>query len=456
VPLRRLSRPKKNGKPRPLSIPAQMERGKQALWLQALEALAETRANPNSSGFRPQRRGAAAIDQCCTARRQKATATWSVAGDSQGVFDHSRVTWLATPSPMHTRVLSKGLKSGVGDRGTLYPTTTGVPQGAILSPVMSNLVWEGLAPVGRSPPRFHRRYNLNYVRWAEDFLVTATSRQVLAAIVRPRRNALLAERGVGRSADKTLITPVAKGVDFLGQTLRKHDRRTGPPAKRQSKPGPASCQALKTQVRTLGQQTAGATPAALIARLTPMLRGWANYQRYPLCSQIFFHLDSFVGRRLFRWAKRRHPHKTGRWITDRYFPHKPGESWRLTEPATGKQALRVGQRSKPARSRKIKGEANPFAPDWEGYFQVRDQHMALATSSPCRAQILHQQPGRCLGCGQLIQVAEESDRHPRAGAHQNNRLANLALLHSTCHPQVHYAPESPTPSSRLSRDVGPA
>jgi RNA-directed DNA polymerase len=318
------------------------------------------------------------------------------------------------------------------------------------------MVGDGREHVVRSHARFQRRSNINYVRWADDFLVTATSRQGLAEVVLPRLNAFLAERGVWLSAEKTLITPVAKGFDFLGQTLRQHERRNGHPAKLQIKPSPASCQALKAQVRTLGKQTAGAPPAALIERLNPILRGWANYPRYPLCSQTFFQLDGFGWRRLFRWAKRRHSDKTGRWITARYFPHNPGESWRFTDPAPGKQVLRVGQSIKPERYLKVKGEANPFDPDWEGYCQVRDQQMALRPSSPFRAKILKQQPGRCLGCWQIIQVEEEVDLPHRDGTHQNNRLANLALLHATCHHQVHYAPENSTPSSRLSQDVGHA
>ena len=157
----------------------------------------------------------------------------------------------------------------------------------------------------------------------------------------PRINAFLAERGVRLSAEKTIITPLAEGFDFLGQTLRKHEGHNGRPAKLQIKPSTASFQALKTKVRTLCQQAAGTTPETLIERLNPVLRGWANYHRYTICGQTFFRLDSFAWRRLFRWAKLRHPDKTGRWLAERYFPHKPGESWRFTDPATGTQVLRL-------------------------------------------------------------------------------------------------------------------
>src|ERR671925_357618 len=143
-------------------------------------------------------------------------------------------------------------------------------------------------------------------------------------------------------------------------------------------------------------------------------RGWANYHRHVICSETFARLDRFVWRRLYRWAKRRHPDKTGRWNTERYFPHQPGEAWRFTDPLTGKQGIRVQEVVKPQRYLKVKGEANPFDPVWEGYFHHRD------------------------------------------GNHQNNQLGNLVLLHPNCHRQEHYTPEHTTESSRPSRGVGHA
>jgi RNA-directed DNA polymerase len=238
--------------------------------------------------------------------------------------------------------------------------------------------------------------------------------------------------------------------------VRKRERSDGKRAKLQITPSMASFQALKDKVRTLGKQARGATPEQLIDTLSPVLRGWANYHRYVLCGETFAQLDTFVWRRVSRGAKRRHADQTGRWIIDRYFPHGKGEPWRFTDPATGKHLLRVREVVNPQRSLKIKGEANPFDPAWETYFQDRDRKLALQASSPFRATILRQQHGLCPGGRQVLQVEEDVERPHRDGNHQHNQWGHLVLLPPPCHRQEHYAPERTPASTRPSRGGGQA
>lgn len=455
-PLRRVDIPKSKGKRRPLSIPAMEDRARQAVSLQALQPIADTSADRNSYGFRPKRRGADAIDQCFKVLRQKTAARWIVEGDIEGFFDTIAFSWREAHIPMTKRVLSKWLRSGFIDNGRLFPTTTGVPQGGLVSPVISNMVLAGLEAVVHGKPWHRRVHNINFVRWADDLIVTANSRQVLEETVLPRMNAFLAARGVRLSAEKTIITPLAQGFDFLGHTIRKHERPHGKPATLQIVPSRASYRAITTKIKALCKQAKGLSPAQLIATLNPVLRGWANYHRHVICSESFTQLDSFVWRRLFRWAKLRHPNKTGHWVAARYFPHKPGESWRFTDPDTGKQILRIREVVKPQRYHKVKGDANPFDPTWEAYFQHRDRQLLRQASSPGRAKILTQQSGRCPVCRQVLQCEATLELHHRDAHHQNNRLGNLILLHPNCHRQVHYAPDSKAASLRPARGVGHA
>jgi RNA-directed DNA polymerase len=364
APLKRLYIPKKNGQQRPLSMPTLGDRARQAVYLQALQPIAEATGDQNSYGFRPKRRCADAIDQCLKVLRQKTPAAWLLEGDIQGFFDTIRLSWRENHTPMNKRGLSQWRRSGFVDHGALLPTTAGVPQGGIISPVISNMALDGLEAIVQGGNWHRRAHNINYVRWADDFIVPANSREVLEETVLPRIHAFLAARGVRLSPTKTVITHTSQGFDFLGQTLRNYERPQGKPAELQITPSKASVQALKGRVKALCKQSAGSTPAPLIGTLNPVLRGWANYHRHVIRGATFAQLDSFVWRRLFRWAKRRHPNKTGRWSAARYFPHALGQPWRFTNPDAGTRLLRMQEAVKPQRHLKVKGDANPFTGRW--------------------------------------------------------------------------------------------
>jgi RNA-directed DNA polymerase len=178
VPLQRIYLPKNNGNRRPVSIPAMGDRARQALYLQALQPIADTPADPHSSGCRPTRRCAEAIDQCFKVLRQHTSAPWIVAGDIQGCFDPLDFSWRETPIPRNKYVLSQWLRSGCIDHGALYPPTAGVPQGGIISPVVSHWVLDGREAVVQGGTWHRRVHHIHDGRWADDFLVTANARQV--------------------------------------------------------------------------------------------------------------------------------------------------------------------------------------------------------------------------------------------------------------------------------------
>jgi RNA-directed DNA polymerase len=213
-PLKRLSIPKKSGTQRRLSIPTLEDRARQAGYLQALQPSAATQADPNSYGVRPKRRCADAIDPCFKALRPKTSAPWILAGDIHGFFDHIAFSWMEEHTPMNKRRLAQWRRCGFVDQGALYLTTAGVPHGGICSPVISNLVLDGLEAVVQGSSWHRSVHHINYVRWADDFIVTANSRGVLAEDILPRIEAFLADRGVRLATEKTVITPLSQGFDF--------------------------------------------------------------------------------------------------------------------------------------------------------------------------------------------------------------------------------------------------
>ncbi|MCP4286574.1 MAG: group II intron reverse transcriptase/maturase, partial [Gammaproteobacteria bacterium] len=407
-PLKRKYIAKSNGKQRPLSIPVMEDRGRQAVHLQALSPIAETLADLNSYGFRSKRQCADAIDQCFKILRQTTSATVIYEGDIAGFFDNIDFSWIEENIPMDKRLLSKWLRSGYMEEEAFYPTTQGVPQGGLISPVIGNMTLDGLEQVVRGKTEwFRRKHNINFVRYADDFIITANNNEVLQQLT-PQIEAFLDERGVSLSKEKTKITHISEGFDFLGQNVRKHVRANGQLGKIQITPSKASFQRVIEKVKLLTKRHRGATPKVLIEKLNPVLRGWANYHRHVICGETFGKLDSYVWGRLYRWCKRRHPDKTGRWIAERYFLNRGSHKWRFTDPGTGTSLIKVAEEVKHKRHVKIRSAANPFDPEWDTYFEDRDRKQVFTLTAAFTAKVYMVQDGICPGCRQLIQHDEET------------------------------------------------
>jgi RNA-directed DNA polymerase len=310
-PLRRLSIPKKNGKKRNLGIPCMKDRAMQALYLLALDPVAETTADLNSYGFRPQRSTADAIEQCFTALGNIHSAQWILEGDIKSCFDGISHEWLLTHIPMEKSILKKWLKSGYTERNVLYPTEEGTPQGGIISPVLANMTLDGLER--RLRERFPKTTvkgiaaKVNFVRYADDFLVTAASKELLEQEVKPLIETFMKERGLELSAEKTRITHIEDGFDFLGQNVRKY--KVGKQRKLLIKPAQKNIHAHLEKIREIIRQNQTLSAGRLILMLNPIIRGWAQYHQHVVSADTFSSVDDAIYRRLRQWMKRRHPNK---------------------------------------------------------------------------------------------------------------------------------------------------
>jgi RNA-directed DNA polymerase len=267
-PLRRIYIPKSSNPKalRPLSIPTIKDRAMQALHLLSLEPVAEVIADKNSYGFRPKRSTADAIEQCFNCLSKRNAAKWVLEGDIKSFFDTVNFKWLEENVPMDNMILKKFLEAGYLKDGSFEESQAGIPQGGIISPCISLITLSGIEKI--LAQKFKRnRGKVNIIFYADDFIVTGESEEILRNEVMPLIEKFLSERGLELSRDKTHITHIDKGFNFLGFNIRKYNEKC------LIKPSKVAIKTFIRNIKTVIKANAGAKTENLIQQLNPKIRG---------------------------------------------------------------------------------------------------------------------------------------------------------------------------------------
>ncbi|WP_293139672.1 group II intron reverse transcriptase/maturase [Okeania sp. SIO3I5] len=427
---------------RPLGIPTMYDRALQSLVKLGMEPEWEARFEPNSYGlFRGSTHDA--IEAIFISINHK--PKYVLDADISKCFDrinHDALLGKIGQTP-YRRLIKQWLKSGLFDNKQFSNTVEGTPQGGVISPLLANIALHGmeecLNKFAETLPGRKRdnKCALSLIRYADDFVILHEDIKVVLQ-AKTVIQEWLTQVGLELKPEKTKIAHTLEeyegnqpGFDFLGFNVRQWKVKTTKQGfKTLIKP---SSKSIKTHYRKLADicdSHKNAPANAIIAKLNPIIRGWANYYSTVVSKEVFIKIDHLLYKRLWRWASRRHPNKSSQWVKEKYFSTvNSTRNWVLND---GEYILNLHSDVPVKRHTKVKGTASPYDGDWTYWSSRIGKYPGIRKEV---TTLLKQQKNKCAFCGLTFRPNDlmEIDHIKPRSEGGNNSIKNKQLLHRHCH-----------------------